>query len=66
MLRMVTLARTAQISACQDFQDFIDTDVSYPGLHGFVCVCDPSFAGHIVGVGGTKIDSARFCGEKGG
>ena len=51
MLRMVTLARTAQISASQKSK---------------VCRCGQDFAGHIVGAGGAKIDSASFCGEKGG
>ena len=29
-------------------------------------MCDQRFAGHIVGVGGTTIDSASCCGEKSG
>ena len=36
---MATLARTAQISASQEFQDLIDTDASYQGRH-LLCVVD--------------------------
>ena len=50
-----TLARTAHNSASQALQDLIDSDFSNQGRQ--YSLCDQYVAGHIEGVGGTKIDS---------